>query len=73
MIKQSRIISSTDLHVLRALFIIILLWLGVWGFSDEMITYIQQKYTIERWKIYAGIIFIMVFIILIDPYTFEKL
>ena len=72
-IKQFGIMSVKDLHVVQILVIIILFWYGIWSLTDEIIDYIEKTYRIKRWKLYSSIILLMLIIIIIDPYTFEKL
>ena len=65
--------SSQDYHALRVVFIIILLWIGVWNLVEEIIQKIQEKTGLERWQLHLGIVIITVIIVILDPYTFEKL
>ena len=65
--------SVKDLHVIRVLLIIILFWFGVWSLFDEIVNYIEKKYKMKRWRIHLGIILLTLFVIIVDPYTFEKL
>ena len=67
------IMSPRDLHVIRVFIIIILFWIAIWNLTEEAITYIHEEYNICRWKIYAGIALTILGIIIVDPYTFEKL
>jgi membrane protein YdbS with pleckstrin-like domain len=68
-----RVVSTKDIHVIRVLFIIILFWLSVSELAYNVIDYINKKYNIKRWKIHCTLVFVLLFIIILDPYTFEKL
>jgi len=65
--------TAKDLHVLRIVFIIILLWFGAWGLADEFFHWIEQKYKLPRWKLYLFVLLIMLTIVLVDPHTFDRL
>lgn len=65
--------SPQDYHALRVVFIIILLWIGVWNLVEEAIQKIQEKTGLERWHIHLAIVISMVIVVILDPYTFEKL
>ena len=65
--------SPQDYHALRVVLIIILLWVGVWNLVEELITKFQEKTQVARWKIYLGLVILTVLIVILDPYTFEKL
>jgi TRAP-type C4-dicarboxylate transport system permease small subunit len=71
MLKTYR--TAKDLHVLRIVFIIILLWFAVWGLADELFHWIEQKYKLPRWKLYLFVLLIMLTIVLVDPHTFDRL
>jgi len=71
--KQFGIMNMKDLHAIRILLIIILFWHGIWSLTDEFIQYVEKKYNIKRWKLYAGIVLFALIYIILDPYTFEKL
>lgn len=71
--KGFNIMSSQDIHALRVVFIIILLWIGVWNLVEEALNKIQEKTGLERWKLHLAIVGIAVFFVILDPYTFEKL
>jgi len=64
---------TRDLNAIRAVFIIILFWLSASYLADGIITYIHKKYNIELWKLHSLIMVLLIIIVLIDPYTFEKL
>ena len=68
-----RKVYARDIHVVRVLFIIILFWLSVSALADNVIQYIHQKYKIPLCKIHICIVVILLFIIILDPYTFEKI
>ena len=65
--------SSKDYHAIRVVFIIIVLWMGVWNLLDEVIDKIKEKTGLESWKLYLALVLIAIVFIIIDPYTFEKL
>jgi TRAP-type C4-dicarboxylate transport system permease small subunit len=65
--------TAKDLHVLRIVFIIILLWFAAWGLADELFHWIEQKYKLPRWKLYLFVLLIMLCIVLVDPHTFDRL
>ena len=66
-------VYTRDFNAIRAVFIIILFWLSASYLADGIITYIHKKYNIELWKLHALIMVLLLIIVLIDPYTFEKL
>jgi hypothetical protein len=71
--KAYGVMNAADLHVVRASVFLILFWVALWNLTEIVIQWVEEKYSIPRWKIYVGIvIFILTFIVL-DPYTFEKL
>lgn len=65
--------SPQDYHALRVVLIIIILWVGVWNIVEELITKVQEKTGLERWKLYCGLVVLTIGIVILDPYTFEKL
>ena len=71
--KYFRVVSTKDIHVIRVLFIIILFWLSVSELADNIIQYVHEKYKTPRWKIHCTLVFVLLFVIILDPYTFEKL
>ena len=68
-----RKVYARDIHVIRVLFIIILFWLSASVLADNVVQYIHEKYKIPLWKIHVSIVIILVVIIILDPYTFEKI
>ena len=73
MTQSYRSLTIEDLHVIRILLIIILFWVGVWGFSEELIHSIRKNYNIQSWKLYLFVVVLMSSIILRDPHIFDKL
>jgi len=73
MLSVRHTVYAKDLHTIRVLFIIILFWLSASYLADGVITYIHKKYNIELWKLHCLILVILLIVVLIDPYTFEKL
>ena len=73
MAKGFNLMSTKDYHALRVVFIIILLWIGVWNLVEEVIQKIQEKTGFERWHIYLALVILMIMVVIYDPYTFEKL
>ena len=73
MAKGFNLMSSQDYHALRVVFIIILLWIGVWNLVEEIIQKIQEKTGLERWHIHLTLVILMIIVVIYDPYTFEKL
>ena len=71
--KDFGIMSTADLHGVRVATILILFWVGVWNLAEEAIMYIHHKYNIPRWKINMTMVLLVLLIIILDPYTFEKL
>jgi hypothetical protein len=65
--------SPQDVHGLRAALIVILLWVAIWNLTEELISTIEEKYGIKRWKMYVGLFLTILLVILIDPYVFEDL
>jgi membrane protein YdbS with pleckstrin-like domain len=68
-----RKVYARDIHVVRVLFIIIFFWLSVSALADNVVQYIHEKYKIPLWKIHICIVVILLVIIILDPYTFEKI
>ena len=68
-----RKVYARDIHVVRVLFIIIFFWLSVSALADNAVQYIHEKYKIPLWKIHICIVVILLVIIILDPYTFEKI
>jgi hypothetical protein len=73
MSKAFGIVSASDLHGVRVALILILFWVGIWNLTEDAITWIEIKYRIPRRKLYIGLVLLMLLIIILDPYTFEKL
>jgi predicted membrane protein len=71
--KDFGIMSTADLHGVRVATILILFWVGVWNLAEECIQYIHINYNIPRWKINMTMVLLVLLIIILDPYTFEKL
>jgi membrane protein YdbS with pleckstrin-like domain len=68
-----RKVYARDIHVVRVLFIIILFWLSVSALADNVVQYIHEKYKIPLWKLHICIVVILLVVIILDPYTFEKI
>ena len=62
-----------DIHAIRVLFIIVLFWVSTSALADNVIQYIHETYKIPLWKIHVFIVILLLFIIILDPYTFEKI
>jgi hypothetical protein len=71
--KTFGVVSTSDLHGIRVAFILILFWVGIWNLTEEFISWIEYTYKIPRRKLYIGLVLIVLLIIILDPYTFEKL
>jgi hypothetical protein len=71
--KDFGVVSTKDLHGIRVVFIIILLWTAVWNLTENIVTWFEIKYNIRRWKLYVAILLVALLFIILDPYTFEKL
>ena len=59
--------------MVRVLFIIILFWGSASVLADNLVQYIHGKYKIPLWKIHVFIVILLLFIIILDPYTFERI
>ena len=68
-----RKVYARDIHVIRVLFIIILFWGSASVLGDNLVQYIHEKYKIPLWKIHICIVILLLFIIILDPYTFERI
>jgi hypothetical protein len=64
---------AEDLHVIRAVLIIILFWVSASYLADSAIMYIHKKYDIKLWKLHTLIVVFVLIIILVDPHTFERI
>jgi hypothetical protein len=62
-----------DVHAIRVLFIIILFWVSVAAIADQAIQTIEKKCKIPAWKIHVGIVVLLLFVIVLDPHTFERI
>jgi hypothetical protein len=71
--KDFGIMSTADLHGVRVATILILFWVGVWNLAEEAISFLHRKYDIPRWKLNMTLVLLVLLIIILDPYTFEKL
>jgi hypothetical protein len=71
--KAYGVMNASDLHVVRASILLILFWVALWNLTEIVINWIEEKYNIPRWKVYAGIVVFILAVIVLDPYTFEKL
>jgi TRAP-type C4-dicarboxylate transport system permease small subunit len=68
-----RKVYAKDIHAVRVLFIIILFWGSVSVLADNLVQYIHEKYKLPLWKIHIFIVILLLFIIILDPYTFERI
>lgn len=73
MAKRYGVVSAADLVGIRVATILILFWVGIWNLTEEVVDWIQQKYEIARWKLYSGLVLLVLLVIILDPHTFEKL
>lgn len=71
--KSFGVVSAADIHGIRVAFIIIIFWIGVWNLTEELVSWIETNYMIERRKQYMGLVLAALLFIIIDPHTFEKL
>lgn len=71
--KAYGVMNASDLHVVRASVFLILFWVALWNLTEMVIQWLEEKYQIDRWKIYVGIVVFILGFIIMDPYTFEKL
>jgi hypothetical protein len=70
---MARLISAKDLYILQVVIIIIFLWIAIWNLTEIAIDNIQERTQFDRWKLYVGLLVIVLVIIMFDPYIFEKL
>jgi len=68
-----RKVYAKDIHAIRVLFIIVLFWGSASVLADNVVQYIHEKYKIPLWKMHVCIVILLIFIIILDPYTFEKI
>jgi hypothetical protein len=73
MVKKFGIVSASDLHGIRVAVIVIVFWTGIWNLLEILATYIEEKTTLSRVEIFGAMTLLALFIILVDPYTFEGL
>ena len=73
MAKKFGIVSASDLHGIRVAVIVIIFWTGIWNLLEELATYIEEKTELSRVKIFGAMTLLALFIIIVDPYTFEGL
>lgn len=73
MTKKFGIVSASDLHGIRVVVIVIVFWTGIWNLLEELANYIEEKTGLSRVKIFGAMTLLALFIIIVDPYTFEGL
>jgi hypothetical protein len=73
MAKTFGVVSASDLHGIRVAVILIFFWIGIWNLTEMAIDWIETEYQIKRWKLYSGLVLLMLLVIILDPHTFEKL
>lgn len=71
--KAYGVMNASDLHVVRASILLILFWVALWNLTEMVIQWLEEKYDTPRWKVYVGIVAFVLCLIVLDPYTFEKL
>ncbi len=71
--KSFGIVSTADVHGVRVAFIIIIFWIGVWNLTEELVSWIEYNYMIDRRKQYIFLVLAALLFIILDPHTFEKL
>ena len=71
--KDYGVVSTADLHGIRVAAILVLFWVAVWNLAEETMGWFQRRYDIPKWKINCILLFLVLLIIIVDPYTFEKL
>ena len=67
------VMNASDLHVVRASILLILFWVALWNLTEMVIEWLEQEYNIPPWKVYITIVIFILAVIVLDPYTFEKL
>ena len=73
MTKKFGIVSASDLHGVRVAVIVIVFWTGIWNLLEILATHIEEKTKLSRVEIFGAMTLLALFIILVDPYTFEGL
>ncbi len=71
--KPFGVVSAADIHGIRVAFIIILFWIGIWNLTEDLVSWIEYNYQIERRKQYIFLVLAALLFIIVDPHTFEKL
>jgi hypothetical protein len=66
-------VSAKDLYVLHVAVIIILLWVALWNLVEHGISVAENRTHIQRWKLYLGLLGVVLLVIFLDPFIFEKL
>jgi low temperature requirement protein LtrA len=70
--KTFGVASASDLHGIRVALILILFWVGIWNLTESVISWIEEKYQINRTKLYIALVLLVLLVIILDPMTFEK-
>jgi hypothetical protein len=52
--------------------ILVLFWAATWGLIEELVTKIQEKKEIARWKIYLGLLMFVMFVVGMCPEMLAK-
>lgn len=73
MAKTFGVMSSKDLHVVRAALIVVIFWAATWNLLEEFVTQMESRYQCAKWKIYTVMLLLVLLFIILDPHTFEKL
>ena len=62
-----------DWYVIHAAAVIILFWFAIWNLADDGVKWIEREYGIEPWKVNLALLVVVLLLIRVDPYLFEKL
>jgi hypothetical protein len=60
-------------YILLYKLLVILLWLSLWGLSEELINYVSRKNTAIKMTIYISIVFIIIALAYNNPEMFNQI
>jgi hypothetical protein len=60
-------------YLLFISFLVIVFWHAAYELVTEIVTYIEHKYNIKKWKIYVGLLLMVILLIEYHPTFLEKI
>jgi hypothetical protein len=65
-------VSTSDIRGILVVVLLVLFWVGIWNLTEELVEWIEDKYKIKDTVLYGILVVVVLAIIVLDPYMFEK-